>query len=182
MRNPRQVTVREVAERAGVSHALVHQYVGTKTDLFDAVMQRVAVDREAFVSQTPSLDEALRALFAQVLENRLHTMSQVRSAMDGVEYVSLKRPLETGRLLVELARATATSGGKPTPTPRDIDPRVMLAATTAMAVSMCAVESWLYPIFELDLSEKEEVNRQLGEIVTYLVNLVLAWEGESAAG
>ena len=36
-RGPREVTIRDVAERAGVNHALVHRYFGTKEDLFRAV-------------------------------------------------------------------------------------------------------------------------------------------------
>ena len=32
------VTVRDIAEQAGVSHALVHQYAGSKEDLFRAVL------------------------------------------------------------------------------------------------------------------------------------------------
>ena len=34
------VTVREIAERAGVSHALVHQYVGSKADILRGVLTR----------------------------------------------------------------------------------------------------------------------------------------------
>ena len=44
-RNPTHVTVREVAEKAGVTHALVHQYVGTKDDLLKAVVARGAPKR-----------------------------------------------------------------------------------------------------------------------------------------
>ena len=34
------VTVRDIAHRAGVSHALVHQYIGTKADVFRSVLAR----------------------------------------------------------------------------------------------------------------------------------------------
>ena len=34
------VTVRDIADQAGVSHALVHQYAGSKEDLFRAVLSR----------------------------------------------------------------------------------------------------------------------------------------------
>ena len=37
--SPREVTVRDVAERAGVNHALVHRHFGTKDDLLRAVLQ-----------------------------------------------------------------------------------------------------------------------------------------------
>ena len=42
-RNPSQVSVREIASRAGVSHALVHRYLGSKDDIFAAALK---LDRE----------------------------------------------------------------------------------------------------------------------------------------
>ena len=44
---PRAVTVRQVAEHAGVSHALVHKYFGSKDDLIKAVLDRVDVEPTA---------------------------------------------------------------------------------------------------------------------------------------
>jgi AcrR family transcriptional regulator len=173
-RNPSEVTVREVAAEAGVTHALVHQYIGTKQDLFNAVMERVSTQRVAVVAASPSLNDALKALLQQVLENRVHTQAQVRSAIDGVDYVA--PPLETGAALVALARATAASDAELVPVPDDVDPRVVLAAVTAIATGMSVIDSWLYPIFQLDLDDRSEVNRQLAEIVDYLLNLVLASE------
>ena len=45
------VTVRDVAEQAGVSHALVHQYAGSKEDLFHAVLSR---NDDYMVSMAPA--------------------------------------------------------------------------------------------------------------------------------
>ncbi len=44
---PAAVTVRQVAEKAGVTHALVHKYFGSKDDLIKAVIDRVDVQRAA---------------------------------------------------------------------------------------------------------------------------------------
>ena len=44
-RDPTRVTVREIAEKAGVTHPLVHQYVGSKSDILDAVIKRGAPAR-----------------------------------------------------------------------------------------------------------------------------------------
>ena len=53
-RGPRAVTVRQVAEHAGVSHALVHKYFGSKDDLIRAVIERVDVSRTATARDAPS--------------------------------------------------------------------------------------------------------------------------------
>ena len=99
-RNPRDVTMREIAEKAGVTHPLVHQYVGTKEDLVNAVLVRVATDRTAVVKGSATLDQAIRILVQQVLTNRVHSRALVRSAMDGVDYPSLGLRLPTGEALV----------------------------------------------------------------------------------
>lgn len=180
-RHPSDVTVRDVAERAGVTHALVHQYIGTKGDLLNAVIQRVATNRTAMVRKSNSLDEALRVLVDQIVSNRVHSKTLVRSAMDGVEYVSLKERIQTGHALIERARRTAASGTRPGPPPQGIDPRVLIAAISAMAFGWAALEDWSWPIYELDPAEKDEVYRQLGQIVSYLADLVLRPDGEKAA-
>ena len=180
-RHPSDVTVRDVAERAGVTHALVHQYIGTKGDLLNAVIQRVATNRAAMVRKSNSLDEALRVLVDQIVSNRVHSKTLVRSAMDGVEYVSLKERIQTGHALIELARKTAASGARPGPPPQGIDPRVLIAAISAMAFGWAALEDWSWLIYELDPAEKDEVYRQLGQIVSYLADLVLRPDGEKAA-
>ena len=95
-RNPRDVTVREIAQKAGVTHALVHQYVGTKNDLLNAVIQRVSTDRVSMVRDSETLAHAVEVLAYDVMRSRVHSRALVRSAMDGVEYVSLKERIPTG--------------------------------------------------------------------------------------
>ena len=52
-RGPRAVTIRQVAEHAGVSHALVHKYFGSKDDLIKAVIDRVDVKRASTAARPP---------------------------------------------------------------------------------------------------------------------------------
>jgi AcrR family transcriptional regulator len=165
------VTVREIAEKAGVTHALVHQYVGTKDDLLSAVIQRT--NRVAVARQASSLDDALQVIVADMLANRLHSKTMVRSAMDGVEYVSLKKRIETGHALIELARTDAASGAEPKPAPRGLDPRVIVAVVSSLALGWVATEEWNWDVFGIDPSEKDEVFRQIGLIVAYIGDLVL---------
>ena len=180
-RNPNEVTVREVAKRAGVSHALVHQYVGTKDELLNAVIQRVATDRAALVKRSPSLDEAVSRLATEVLTNRVYTKTVVRSAMDGVEYVSLDGRIVTGHALIKLAGDTAASGAKPGPAPRGIDNNVLVAAISALLFGWGAIEDWVWPIFDLDPANKEDIYRQLGDILVYVADLALQPNGRPAA-
>jgi len=100
-------------------------------------------------------------------------MMLVRSAMEGTEYVSLAERIQTTSAMVALARKTAASGAQPEPPPRDIDPRVLVSAITAMILGWASTEDWVWPTSGLDPADKEEVYRQLLEIICYVADLAL---------
>lgn len=170
---PAAVTVRQVAEKAGVTHALVHKYFGSKDDLIKAVVDRVDVKREATAKASVSLRDVYRESLPQVMLQRDHSMMLVRSAMEGTEYVSLAERIRTTSAMVALARRTAASGAQPSPPPRDIDPRVLVSAISAMVLGWASIEDWVWPTAGLDPAEKDDVYRQLQEIVGYLADLIL---------
>jgi len=173
VRNPCEVTVRDIAEKAGVSHALVHQYVGTKNELLSAVVQRGAVDRAALARSSDTLNSALQEMFGPILTNRVHSKTLIRSAMDGVAYMDLKDRIATGQELLGLADRTAAAGTAPVEPPRELSDRVILAAITALLFGWVAIESWLWPLYELESMTESEIHAQIGEIVAYLTNLTL---------
>ena len=172
-RGPRAVTIRQVAEHAGVSHALVHKYFGSKDDLIKSVVARVDVSRAATAKSSASLKDAYQTLFPRVMAQRDHSMMLVRSAMEGAEYVSLAERIEATSAMVALARRTAAAGGHPTPPPTDIDPRVLISSITAMIFGWASIEDWVWPTSGLDPADKDEVYRQLLEIVGYVADLAL---------
>jgi len=175
-RGPRAVTVRQVAEHAGVSHALVHKYFGSKDELIRAVIDRVDVSRTATAKRAESLRDAYETLFPQVMAQRDHSMMLVRSAMEGTEYVSLAERIQATQALVALARKTAVSGATPSPPPHDIDPRVLVSSVTAMIFGWACIEDWVWPAAGLDPADTEEIHRQLIEIVGYVADLALLGE------
>jgi len=180
-RNPGDVTVREIAEHAGVTHALVHQYVGSKDDLFNAVVQRNAPDRQAVIREVAEFRAVLDRLFPDVLDRRLHSLTMIRSAMDGVEYTSLQERITTGQMLVQLARESAASGSHRQPAPPEMDARVVVAAVIALGYGWVGLESWLLQICDLQDADPAEVRRQLVEIAQAIGDLVLPPNGASPA-
>ena len=172
-RGPRAVTVRQVAQAAGVSHALVHKYFGSKDELIKAVLDRVDVSRTATARDAASLRDVYVQVLPRVMDQRDHSMMLVRSAMEGLEYVSLAERITTTSAMVALARKTAASGADPLPPPGDVDPRVLVSAISAMILGWASLEDWVWPTAGLDPAEKDEVYRQLVEIVGYLADLAL---------
>ena len=172
-RGPRAVTIRQIAEHAGVSHALVHKYIGSKDDLIRAVFDRVDVSRTAAARGAVSLRDVYVQQLPRVMDQRDHSMMLVRSAMEGTEYVSLAERITTTSAMVALARKTAASGAAPSPPPDDIDPRVLVSAISAMILGWASIEDWIWPAAGIDPAEKDEVYRQLAEIVGYMADLAL---------
>lgn len=170
---PASVSIRQVAEKAGVTHALVHRYFGSKDDLIKAVVDRVDVKRAATAKASVSLRDAYQELLPRVMVQRDHSMMLVRSAMEGTEYVLLAERIRTTSAMVALARRTAASGAQPSPPPQDIDPRVLVSAISAMILGWASIEDWVWPTAGIDPAEKDDVYRQLQEIVGYLADLIL---------
>jgi AcrR family transcriptional regulator len=65
-RGPREVMVRDVAERAGVNHALVHRHFGTKDELIRSVIteQSKRIGAEAAQLGKPDVEQLLELLRA----------------------------------------------------------------------------------------------------------------------
>lgn len=77
---PRAVSVRTIAERAGVNHGLVHHYFGGKDGLLKAAMSRL-VDEHATYASTRSKGKPLPAPLALV-DDPGYLRAIVRSVLD----------------------------------------------------------------------------------------------------
>ncbi|HVV08921.1 helix-turn-helix domain-containing protein [Amycolatopsis sp.] len=111
------VLMEEIAERAGVSRALVYRYFPAKRDLFAAIYQRAAERLVAQTEATParSLDELVRTGLDAHLDyfaaNRLTVLAANRTlAGDPVIQAIINDELTT--LRADLLDASGLSGGR----------------------------------------------------------------------
>lgn len=75
-KGPDSVTVREIAERAGVNHALIHRHFGTKDELLRLVLAQTAeklASISAGVSSTQDLTPVISTLLSERATVRLLT-------------------------------------------------------------------------------------------------------------
>lgn len=155
------VTVRDIAERADVSHALVHQYVGSKEDIFravlasnDHVIASAALDR-------PDLAGSVSLMMRQGLsgQGRTHALLVARSALSGVHYDRTDGRFESMERLVELAEEAAASASPDERAQKDLDPRLVVACVVSLFIGWAAAEPWVRSAVGLqDVDEAELID------------------------
>lgn len=151
------VTVREIARRAGVTHALAHQYVGSKADVFRAVLARSENAILAAAPDNPDLLETVSLMVRQGLEHgRSHVRLIVRSAMSGLPYDRSTGRFAATERLIELAERAAASATPAERSAKDLDPRIAVACVVSLFIGWAVTESWLRPaagLTEIDDAE-----------------------------
>ena len=152
------VTVRDIAAEAGVSHALVHRYLGSKQDVYRAIL---AHNEGAFVASAADHDELLTATSLMLREGLAHQRRYVRliahSALHGLSYERTVGRFSATERLVELAQAGAEGGDAWDPDA--VDPRFVIASVVALFIGWISAEDWVLRASGLaDLSDAEIVD------------------------
>lgn len=172
----KSVTVRKIATQAGVSHALVHRYLGSKREIFETVLAR---HEQRMVDSAAGLSTLHDVAVAMLRENRQHTVRTLsliaRAAMDGLSYELIKGAPAT-RALVAVAQRQADAGAGQAICP-DIDPRVLVAGIIAMAIGWFSSEEWLLKATGLDKASDVDAEAGVERLVTCLIDVALPHVG-----
>ncbi len=145
-RGPNAVTVRAIAERAGINHALVHRYFGTKDDLIGAVIAREV----AWFRQLAEPDDEPTVVFARLLAGlstrRTYVRFMARAILDGYRTGDLRPDVLLFRDVLGIAAPLTPPIGAE----GQADPRVVLAALGSMALGWRIFGDFLSTGFGLD--------------------------------
>lgn len=170
-RDPAKVTVREIAENAGVTHPLVHQYVGSKADILNLILERGAPQRQRIMAEHPEFREVTPLLMEDILSRRVHSRAVLRSVMDGVPYGDFEDRVRSGQMYLGLARDSLEKGRSRAVDPPAMDPEIVLAAVTALAYGWVAAEDALKKLYGVS-DDKTRVREQIVEICVHLTELI----------
>lgn len=105
-RSPREVTVRDVAERARVNHALVHRHFGTKDELLRAVLVRRS---EAFGRAATGVGLDAEAMLALLTRHADYWRILARFVLDAPELLT---DLPAGAMMLARIGGSAPAGGR----------------------------------------------------------------------
>jgi TetR/AcrR family transcriptional regulator, repressor for neighboring sulfatase len=177
------VTVRAIAERVGVSHALVHRYLGSKRDIYRAVMTR---NENVILTSAPDDSDLLATTSVMMRHGLAEGLPYVRllmsSALRGVPYErSIGRFGATERL-VELAERAAAAAPPAERTTKDLDPRLAVAAVVALFLGWGVMSDWLLRATGLADADEAEVLDGIERVILDIFrNEVPGLDRESAA-
>ena len=148
------VTVRDIAARAGVSHALVHRYLGSKVDVYRAALRRHETEIVDAALGQDDLLEATRLMLNSAWSEQLRYLRLVaHSTLHGLSYDRTSGRFAATERLVELAQAAAAAGERDAD---DVDPRFVVASIVAMLLGWAATRDWVLPAAGItDMSDDE---------------------------
>ena len=166
---PETVTVRAIAARAGVSHALVHRYFGSKQDLYLAVLWR---DDRGILSAAAGTDDLMDAVRVMLQEGLSHQLPYLRliahSALHDVPFEESIGRFPAIERLVELAEIQADAATQPAPCVA-LKPRLAVAGAIALFLGWAATAPWVAKAAGLGTMDEEDVEDGLDRIFTCIL-------------
>lgn len=165
--NPSQVSVRDIAARAGVSHALVHRYLGSKEDILGAVLVRGRQEAADYWIDVHGHGRPERA-FAPELPPGRFIRTVMRASMDGYELEPDDVRLPDAERMLEFLKTRGFPAVENAP---GFDVRLLFAATTAMAAGMAVAEDFFLIQAGLENENREEIAAQTSRLVMHIMTL-----------
>ena len=162
---PKSLSVRDLAERAGVNHGQVHHYFGSKRGLLEAAMRHLA--RRHF---DHSLELSGGGAFPPPLsltENRTYFRALCQSVMDGdaalVTTVDLDDEISVPRRVLRHLREA-------NPDADDLELRAGFAAQAAMQLGWFAFEDHLLRIAEVEPGDEDAFRERVKASMLRTIN------------
>ena len=165
---PRSMSVRNIAERAGVNHGLVHHYFGGKDGLLKAAMTRLVQEHAVFAKDASHGDPIPAPLLLN--HDPKYLRAVVRAVLDDEMQLATTEITE-GVSVPQGAMAHATKS-KNADEP-DVQMKAMVAVAMAMEMGWAALEPFLFAVTEVADAEQEEVRDIVRNFRRQMVKQVL---------
>jgi len=165
---PRSMSVRNVAERAGVNHGLVHHYFGGKDGLLQAAMTRLVQEHAVFAKEASHGDPIPAPLLLN--HDPKYLRAVVRAVLD--DEMQLATTEITEGVSVPQGAMAHAAKSKNADEP-DVQMKAMVAVAMAMEMGWAALEPFLFAVTEVADAEQEEVRDIVRDFRRQMVKQVL---------
>lgn len=170
------VSVREIGERAGVSHALVHRYLGSKKDVYAAVLKRSETAIRDAAGDTDDFDAALPAMFRTGrADRRPYLRILLYSAASGLPFGRTPGRFPATARLIELAERRAADSLLDDDA---LPPRFVVAAIVCMYLGWVVMETWLLAATGLADLETQTATAGLEQVILRIAHRELTGKVE----
>jgi AcrR family transcriptional regulator len=164
LRGPAAVSVRQIAERARVNHALVFRHFGSKEGLVQAVWERAVEDFAGHAMAVPDY-QSLMALTEALAESETTWRLLARAILDGETETLAATPYRFVHQMVwAVARGQAAGMVETT-----IHPRMIVAMVIAMGFGWLVFHPVLNPLLGMPQRELVEHRNALREVTVQLL-------------
>lgn len=155
-RGYRDVTVRDIADGAGVTHPLIYYHWGSKRGVLTAVLERTQTRMRAMATDRERAGESALALVRDNLSGgRSYVRIMARAFLGGMSPGDWPGGFPTVERLLALF-----VDGEPTGRP-EAEVREIIAAATALAVGWVLLEDELLEVVGLTPADREEARETL---------------------
>lgn len=176
----RNVTVREIADEAGVTHPLIYHYWGGKAGLLAAALRANQDRMRAIVTdRTGGLETVLELARQNLAGSRLYLRSLTQALADGVPPADWPGGFPATDALVEILVDAWAAGEGASREPQggaadsEADVRATAAVTVAMVMGWVLVEEQLLEIVGLEPSDRATARETLIRCIEAVVRRVL---------
>ena len=138
-RSAAAVSVRDIAKRAGVNHALLHRHFGTKDALRKAVMDDLAAEMGGAMAKTLASPAGPAAAMHAVGDNVGFVRILARALLDGESLASIRDGFPVLEALREQAKHLQAAGIARD----DVDARMMAGLTLAVCSGWLVFEPFI---------------------------------------
>lgn len=169
---PGSVSVRDIAAAAGVNHALIHLYFGSKQQVLRAVLERATVEIRTTLRDIADSQAGIARVFGAAIEHELYCRALARATLDGESPRALQRDFPNVRRLIELFEGERQQPRKrlrkhaPLPPP---DARTVVGALSALVLGWVVFEPFLLTATGLDQHDREEVRNQVAQVLQLMI-------------
>jgi TetR/AcrR family transcriptional regulator, repressor for neighboring sulfatase len=166
-RNPSQVSVREIAARAGVSHALVHRYMGSKDEIFAAALTYARSSAAEFWTHEHGMSKTAGTFADEHPPGRFVRMV-VRASLDGMKISPEDMKLPHVDAMMQMLLSTPFP---PEDAERGFDSRLLFSAVTALAAGMYVSGDFFLVQAGLEEANHEQVYSELNRLIRRILTL-----------
>jgi AcrR family transcriptional regulator len=157
---PRALSVREVAQRAGVNHGQVHHYFGGKRGLLEAAMRKLA--REHYEHALELSGDAPFPPVLSLAEDSGYWRAVCRVVMEGdldLARIEIDEDLSVPRRVLRSFEAKADAGSDP------LELKARFAAMAALQLGWVAFEDFMLLLADVDPVDRESVRARVKDFV-----------------